>query len=148
MHEKTVAQKNSSKRGTEITGDNLYDCYRKADVVLGKCDAGTEFTTFVRQEWAAATGYNCYPGHGATDIEKPSSSDCGVMNVVDCRRKCESTAGCTAITWEGKDHSGVGRCFRKAAVDLSKCDKGTDFDTYVRYTNTAGENSRALAPSP
>ena len=29
------------------------DCYRKADVVLGGCDHGTDFSTIVRHDWVA-----------------------------------------------------------------------------------------------
>ncbi len=45
--------------------------------------------------------------------------------------KCLELPDCTAIVWEGQDHSGYGTCFRKKDVVPAKCDKGTGFDTYL-----------------
>lgn len=36
--------------------------YRKSDINLGACDAGTTFSTYQRSEWMLAKGYNCWPG--------------------------------------------------------------------------------------
>lgn len=106
-------------------------CFRKADVVLEHCDSGTSFDTYVRREWAFAGGFNCYPGHGGDDLETPPSSDCGTMTVRECQSKCESTPKCSGVTWLGEDHSGVGKCYRKANLVPAKCDHGTTFDTYI-----------------
>jgi hypothetical protein len=104
-----------------------FECYRKADVVLSKCDHSTGFDTYVRQKWLLAEGANCWPGHGATDV----GSGWGTMDVRSCQKKCEATPGCSAVTWSGKDHSGVGACYGKKSVSVGKCDHGTSFDTYL-----------------
>lgn len=113
--------------------DGMLACYRKADVVLGECDAGTSFDTYLRQKWSLALGANCYGGgHGAVDLDPKSG--CGTMDVRACQAKCDAMPGCSAIVWRGKDHSGVGDCFRKSHIDLAACDHKTDFDTYLRAT--------------
>lgn len=61
------------------------------------------------------------------------------MDVRSCQRKCEQTPGCSGVTWQGADHSGVGRCYRKAHVDLAQCDKGTALDTYIASAPFGGE---------
>lgn len=106
-------------------------CYRKADVNLEHCDSGTTFTTYVRSQWLLAGGFNCYDGHGAKDLEHPASADCGIMDVHSCQQKCNNTPNCTGVTWQGSDHSGIGKCYRKADIHISKCDRGTGFDTYL-----------------
>jgi hypothetical protein len=110
------------------TSDGKVNCYRKADIVLGSCDSGTDFSTWVRHDWIAAKGFNCWPGHGGTDLDK---TDCGTMSVNDCEAKCLELEECTAIVWAGGDHSGVGQCYRKKDIDLASCDTGTSFDTYL-----------------
>ena len=71
------------------------------------------------------------PGHGAdnrpADLPDP-------MTVRDCQHKCSLDTGCSAIVFQGKDHSGVGMCYLKANVDLTKCDEGSSFDTYLAGT--------------
>ena len=106
------------------------NCYLKKDIVLGKCDTHTTFDTWIRRDWVAATGFNCWSGHGATDID--GSTPCGRMDVRACQRRCENTENCDAIVWKGDDHSGFGDCYRKSRTQLHECDSGTDFDTYVR----------------
>jgi hypothetical protein len=113
------------------TPDGKVECYRKADVSLAHCDGATSLDTYVRREWMLAGGFNCYTGHGAVDLEHPPTSDCGTMSVRDCQRKCAVTPGCSAVTWLGADHSGVGKCYRKGSIDLPKCDRLSSFDTYL-----------------
>lgn len=105
----------------------LYDCYRKSDINLRKCDSGTSFSTYVATEWQLAGGYNCWPGHGAKDLLNVK----GVIDVRSCQKQCAKTEGCNAVVWNGKPHSGVGACYLKSVDDLSKCDQGTSFDTYL-----------------
>eukprot|EP00729_Bicosta_minor_P007225 gene7225-31713_t len=111
--------------------DGQVDCYRKADVVLGSCDHATTLSTYIRHDWVLAKGFNCYGGHGATDMETPPSADCGTMEVKACQAKCSATPGCTSITWIGSDHSGIGKCYRKKDVVLAKCDTLSGYDTYI-----------------
>ena len=107
-------------------------CYRKSDVVFGSCDAGTKYTTHVRKDWYAAKGYNCYPEHGAMNIDSGVNS----ITVNDCHALCSSSKdGCTGAVWTGKEHSGVGNCFLKKSIDLTKCDRGTAFDTWLTNAN-------------
>jgi hypothetical protein len=107
------------------------ECYRKADISVRHCDSRTTFDTYVRHEWLLAGGFNCYPGHGADNrpAELPDP-----MTVRDCQHKCSLDTGCSAIVFQGKDHSGVGMCYLKANVDLTKCDEGSSFDTYLAGT--------------
>lgn len=87
--------------------------------------------------WTAAIGENCYgprgtdPAHGATDLENPPSSSCGVMSLAECQQKCINTSGCTGVTVSSAG-SGKYNCYRKADLSLRHCDSGTSFDTYVR----------------
>jgi purine nucleosidase len=117
----------------------LYDCYRKSDINLRKCDSGTSFTTFVATEWQLAGGYNCWPGHGAKDLRNVQ----GAIDVRSCQQQCEKTKGCNAVVWNGKAHSGVGACYLKSVDNLSKCDQGTSFDTYLARQpfGAAGNNT-------
>ena len=112
----------------------LYECFRKADISLEHCDSGTVFDTYVRRPWYLAGGFNCYTGHGAKDLEQPPGSDCGTISLRQCQGKCAETPGCSAVVWLGSDHSGTGKCFRRADVELSKCDQGSVFDTYIHAT--------------
>ena len=114
-------------------------CYRKSDVVLGSCDANTSFTTWIRKSFYGAKSYNCWPGHGATNVV-PSArgTNTSAMTVNECHVLCENNAqqNCSGMVWKGADHSGVGACFLKKDIDLSKCDVDTEFDTYLMWSNT------------
>ena len=88
--------------------------------------------------WKEAKGANCYgtrdggrTQHGAKDLERPVSASCGIMSIAECEHKCEQTEGCTGVTVR-KAGDGAYACYRKADIDLPKCDPGTAFDTYVR----------------
>ena len=111
------------------TNSSLVECYRKADIFLGSCDPGTKFDTWVWKDWYPSKGYNCYPGHGADDLD--SKSGCGTMSAYDCREKCHEIEECTGVVWKGGPHSGVGDCYRKKNIDLSQCDRATAWDTYL-----------------
>ena len=88
--------------------------------------------------YTKAAGKNCWgsrngqPAHGAKDLENPPSSSCGDMTIAECEQKCNQLQGCTGIVVEQAQQAGKWSCFRKADIDLSKCDSGTGFDTYVR----------------
>lgn len=118
-------------------GNGRVNCFRKKDVALRFCDVGTQYTTYVRETWAYAGGFNCYPGHGGNDLEHPPASSCGTMTLAQCKAACQSTAGCSAVTWKGTDHDGVGPCFRKSDIDLAQCDTGTAYDTFLRFEAVA-----------
>jgi hypothetical protein len=84
--------------------------------------------------WTLAAGQNCYPNHGATDLESPPSSSCGSFpSIAECEAMCLQMPACTGITVT-KDSSGKWSCFRKSDVVLSQCDRATVYDTYVRHT--------------
>ena len=53
------------------------------------------------------------------------------MSVADCQVKCLATAGCGGITVQASGSAGLFRCFRKKDIDLSSCDVGTSFSTFV-----------------
>jgi inosine-uridine nucleoside N-ribohydrolase len=89
--------------------------------------------------WTEAKGDNCYgtrdggkTSHGATDLEKPVSASCGIMTIVQCQEKCEQTKGCTGISVLKAVGDHLYGCYRKADIDLSKCDHGSSFDTWSR----------------
>jgi hypothetical protein len=117
-----------------INNDNetKYSCYRKRDVVFGKCDYDTKFDTYVRQEWVPALGFNCYQEHGAIDIDGKNYILIGTVS--ECKQKCEDTPSCSGIVFFMKDDDiGVGSCYRKSNITLNKCDKQTNhFDVYLR----------------
>lgn len=113
-------------------GGGTISCYRKSDVVLKMCDAGTAYTTWMRRDWYAAQGYNCYPGHGADNVDV---DDGVITTVAECQARCGQTAGCTGAVWSGKDHSGEGACYLKKNIDLTKCDRGTTFNTLLSSLN-------------
>ena len=127
--------------------DPMVHCYRKSDVFFGQCDQSTSsFSTYVRREWVLARGFNCYgprggdpSSHGAVDLETPPDADCGVMTIQECQETCEVTEGCMGVVVKGSEDSSQGNCYRKASIDLSKCDVGTGFDTYIRSTNKLNE---------
>ena len=128
-----------------------FACYRKADINLRLCDAGTKFSTYVATEWQLARGFNCFgargsaPAHGARDLENPPGSSCGTMDVRSCQQKCSQLKDCNAVTWQGAKHSGVGKCYRKFVDNLKGCDRGTSFDTYLARTPFSGAaNSTTL----
>jgi inosine-uridine nucleoside N-ribohydrolase len=88
--------------------------------------------------WTEAKGNNCYgtrdggrTNHGATDLEKPVTASCGIMTIVQCQEACEKTAGCDGITVKETSDS-LYSCYRKANINLEKCDHGSTFDTYVK----------------
>jgi inosine-uridine nucleoside N-ribohydrolase len=88
--------------------------------------------------WTEAKGDNCYgtrdggkTHHGATDLERPVSASCGIMSIVACQEKCGQTEGCTGVSVL-KTGDGLYDCYRKADIDLSKCDHGSSFDTWAK----------------
>jgi len=89
-----------------------------------------------RPGWSPHTGDNCWPGHGATDLEKcPSCSAGPPMTIASCEDLCSKMAGCTAVTVQVSGAAkGMYDCYRKKDVDLGKCDHGTSFDTYTYDT--------------
>ena len=138
------------------SSEGKISCFRKSNVNLGQCDHGTPFSTYVKQTWTKAGGFNCYgprsdkPGdwHGATDLENPPSSSCGVMSLSDCQKRCAQTVSCDGITVSSAGNGKV-NCYRKAVIDmllniwhlwiienivLGSCDTGSSFDTYVTST--------------
>lgn len=52
------------------------------------------------------------------------------MSVAACEQKCDELQGCTGIVVQPA--SGGFSCYRKADIDLSRCDSGTNFDTYLK----------------
>jgi hypothetical protein len=110
-------------------------CFRKSDVVLGSCDAGTAYTTWVRKEFYGSKGFNCWPNHGADDVFPSKGSNTASITVNECHVLCTNTNSCTGIVFKGADHDGVGDCYLKKNVALSKCDRGTAFDTYLLSEN-------------
>ena len=79
--------------------------YRKADINLRLCDAGTTYSTYVATEWQLASGFNCFgargaPAHGARDLENPPGSSAGRWTC-SCQQKCSQLKDCNAVTWQG-----------------------------------------------
>ena len=71
------------------------------------------------------------PGHGADNLPADLPDP---MTVRQCQLKCSLDPGCSAIVFQGNDHSGVGMCYLKANVDITECDEGSSFDTYLAGT--------------
>merc|ERR1719183_1728400 len=66
------------------------------------------------------------------------------MHPAACEVDCEQTDGCTAVTMMMKGETGG--CWRRKAIDLSKCQTKTKFDTWVK--DTPAPSPPAPAPSP
>ena len=90
-------------------------------------------------DWVQGMGENCYgprgntPAHGATDLEMPTSSSCGIMSESDCRQKCIDLYSCTGITTIPSTSDGdLVSCYRKSDVVLGSCDSNTKYTTWIR----------------
>lgn len=115
---------------SDAGGGNV-NCFRKSDVVLQACDSGTSFSTLQRRQWVRAGGFNCYPGHGASNLD---SKSCGTLTARGCQAMCAQLPGCSAVVFQPKsDDSGLGSCYRKKDVVPAECDHNTGFDTYLHY---------------
>jgi hypothetical protein len=90
-------------------------------------------------EWAMHAGNNCYgsrdgqAAHGAKDLEHPSWAAAGPpMTLKQCAMLCTELGGCTGFTVQpAKVTTGLFDCYRKADIEISKCDHDTVFDTYT-----------------
>jgi len=80
------------------------------------------------------SGYNCYNGHGATDLENPSSSSAGIMSLADCQKRCDETASCDSVVVSAAASSGgLVNCYRKANTVIGSCDYGAwNYETWVK----------------
>mmetsp|Transcript_12947 Transcript_12947/g.25033 ORF Transcript_12947/g.25033 Transcript_12947/m.25033 type:complete len:976 (-) Transcript_12947:401-3328(-) len=96
-------------------GAQLYDCYHGKPAQTSPL----KFQSHLRT--------NCYAGHGADDLEVPTGSSCGNMSLSDCQQRCTDTAKCTAVVWDINTHS----CYRRANVQLEKCEGNLKFNTYT-----------------
>lgn len=88
--------------------------------------------------WSTSKGYNCWPGHGAQDIDTdgPLAS---AKTLTECQAVCEQTAGCEGLVVIRS----TGACYRKTAIELRRCSKdgaNAIADTYVIHL--------ALPPPP
>ena len=92
--------------------------------------------------WVRTSGLNCYPGHGATDLEKPTGSDCGVMSLTECQQKCINLTDCEGITVSKDPTSGLFKCYRRGNIQLDACDRSPGYTTYVNksWAKAAGLN--------
>lgn len=137
--ERCLATDGCDAISTSPAAGGLVNCFRKKALDLQKCDRPGKgsFDTYAHAAWVQGAGFNCYGTrdggqtyHGATDLEVPVTADCGVMSIADCQAKCLATPGCSGVTVT-PDSGGLFRCFRKKAIDLSQCDFGTSFSTFV-----------------
>ena len=88
--------------------------------------------------WTLSKGFNCYPGHGATDIDDTGPVP-NAKTLAACKAVCEATANCEAIVVLRQN----GNCFRKTAIELSHC--ADDGNGAIADTHTI---QRALPPPP
>ena len=92
--------------------------------------------------WTKSKGFNCYPGHGATDIDTAGPA-ANAKTLAACKAICEATTECEGIIMLRQ----TGGCFLKAAIELSRCaDDGHNAfaDTYTieRPLPPAAENAQ------
>ena len=95
--------------GTHVLADasGKFQCYRRSNLTIPNCDAGSSYVTYAAGQWAHAASVNCYSGKGATDLESPPGSNCGTMSLAACQAKCQAMEGCDGITVQpaaGGDH--------------------------------------------
>ncbi len=76
---------------------------------------------------------NCWPGHGATDLENPPGSSAGTMTLYNCQMLCDKTANCQGISVSNNEtHVGYINCYRKGDIDLNACDDYIPYDTWTK----------------
>lgn len=93
--------------------------------VLTAAGAGAE-----QDGWTEHSGLNCYPGHGAEDVEPKQGRACCTVSLNDCQQKCDELSGCTGITMRAG--SGNQKCYRRGKVDVNKCRKDKNYVTYIK----------------
>lgn len=81
--------------------------------------------------WVKHAGFNCYHGHGATDIDHESI---GQMTLEACEAKCDQVPECIGIT-RGFETNAV--CFRRKDIVIGQCVPAPDFDTYTKGSSPA-----------
>eukprot|EP00966_Prymnesium_polylepis_P075061 1741182-Prymnesium_polylepis.2 len=94
--------------------------------------------------WSVATNLNCWPGHGAEDIDADGPV-AGATTLATCKAICAETDGCEGVVVL-KDG---GTCYRKTAIELTRCSDdgaGGCCDTHVLLL--ALPPPPPLAPSP
>lgn len=87
-------------------------------------------------------GYNCYGGHGATEI----GSEEGGLSVAACAEKCAGFDGCTGFvvtTEKGDAHT----CFLRKDIDLTSCSTKSQWDTYTCPSGPAPPAPKPPSPS-
>lgn len=101
--------------------------------------------------WQDLPGHNCWGdrgtgrSHGAKDLESPAAAPApgSPMPLADCKSACEKLDGCTGVT-VGAAGAGLVNCYRKGDLVPGQCDKGTQFDTYLKpgvgWAKLAGKN--------
>jgi len=136
---------------TSGAGGSSEECWRRKEIQLSACDKGSPYDTYMKGSappsppappapappapsgWTQEKGYNCFFGHGASEIDK---GPIGKLTVAECEDKCNEVADCTAITYATVG----GDCWRRKDIQLSACDKGSSYDTYI--------NGPAPGPTP
>jgi hypothetical protein len=81
--------------------------------------------------WHQSRNTNCYLNHGAIDLESPTGSSAGAMNVSACKNYCltqpSPKGACTAIAYDNTQ----GLCYRRGSVQLKMCEQVDGYDTWT-----------------
>jgi hypothetical protein len=109
-----------------IDGDHNGDVTREIDNMLCSAPCRGDCSGYEMNSMK-----NCYGGHGATDLEQPSTSSAGTMDLSECLALCDETDGCEGVA-VSQAGSGQVECYRKADIDIAACDSYIPFDTWVR----------------
>lgn len=93
--------------------------------------------------WSLVYDRNCYPGHGADDLERPKGTVAGTMTLAVCQASCQGTVGCTGITicrppdCYGSVPTQSGAhvlCYRRSNVRISECEpSGVGYGKYQTF---------------
>jgi len=83
------------------------------DVEDATTAAGPAYTV----SWTTEQGFNCWPGHGAQDIDPPGKPVDGATTLALCKAACEAAATCEGVVTLRSS----GACFRKTALNLRAC---------------------------
>jgi len=122
---------------TDSTGTQ---CWCKTGFNMDQCQKNTAYNTFVFQGtpsptptpsppsppsggWTKYSGYNCYPGNGASNSQEHGYVSGGLS---ECERKCND-AGALVM-----DNANQNTCWCIWGVDLSKCITGSAYSVWMK----------------
>ena len=118
-------------------------CYRRSNVVLGRCVTDPAWSLFTLQPdgegtpslpaagWKVKQGLDCYEGRGGTALQPdPYSLN---LSLVSCRAACSSLSSCQGVVTGSQ-----GQCYLRSSIVLSQCVRDPQWTLHLspRYSPT------------